>query len=490
MTNIKLRELRQKDIDGMYEWIHDEKINCNFRFATKDRTEIETFIKQSGLQREAGTDFYYAITDESDEYLGTVSLKNVDADAKTAEYAIVLRQCAQGKGVACQATDQILSIAFTRLCLKRIYLNVLTENVRACTFYEKYGFQYEGQFQNHLYINGVIHSLCWYAMSADEYLRREKKLASYKVSIVIPVYYNEDNIEPLYEDLKEKVIQVIDYDYEIIFVNDGSKDRSLEKLKKIALKDKNIKIINLSRNFGSHAAILCGLSQCTGDCAVVKAADLQEPSQLILQMVKEWRKGNKVVLAVREARQEKFSQKLFANLYYALIRRVALSNMPKGGFDVYLLDRKVMTVLEKMDERNSALTGQILWSGFTTAVVPYTRLGREIGKSRWTFRKKFRLVTDTLFGFSTIPITIVVWIGSLSFIGALVWAVLEIILKACGLINVSGWTMMFIFNLFSFGVIMFTLGILGGYMWRTFDASRKRPPYIIEDEYPQSTLRE
>lgn len=303
-----------------------------------------------------------------------------------------------------------------------------------------------------------------------------------KISIVIPVYYNEDNLYPLYDDIKKKVIDVIDYEYEIIMVNDGSKDNSYAVMQELAERDHNVKIISLSRNFGSHAAILCGLAKCTGDCAIVKAADLQEPTELVLEMVESWKKGNNVVLAVREKREESREQTLFANMYYSLMRKAALPNMPKGGFDVYLLDRKVIHVLMELDEKNSALTGQILWSGFKTDKVYYTRLAREIGKSRWTLRKKIRLVSDTLFSFSTLPITVVTVIGAVSFIGSLIWAVVEIIFKLMGMIEVSGWTTLFIFNLFSFGVVMLTLGILGGYLWRTFDASRNRPAYIIEEE--------
>lgn len=303
-----------------------------------------------------------------------------------------------------------------------------------------------------------------------------------KVSIVIPVYYNEDNLKPLYEDIKKKYIDVIDYEYEIVMVNDGSKDRSYEVMTELAKQDSNIKIISLSKNFGSHAAVLCGLEKCTGDCAVIKAADLQEPTELLFSMVEDWKKGNNVVLAVREDREESFSSKLFANAYYWMVRKAALSNMPKGGFDVYLLDRKVIEVLLALDERNSALTGQILWSGFRTSKIPYVRKAREIGTSKWTLKKKIRLVTDTLFSFSTLPITLVTTIGAFSFVGAVIWAIIVLICKLLGLINVSGWTTLFIFNLFSFGVIMVTLGILGGYLWRTFDASRNRPPYIIEDE--------
>lgn len=303
-----------------------------------------------------------------------------------------------------------------------------------------------------------------------------------KISLVIPVYYNEDNLRPLYKDIKEKIIDTIDYEYEIVLINDGSQDNSYSVMKELAEKDNNIKIISLSRNFGSHAAILCGLSKCTGDCAIVKAADLQEPTELVLEMVESWKKGNNVVLAVREGREESKQQTLFANLYYWIVRKTALPSMPRGGFDVYLLDRKVINVLMALDEKNSALTGQILWSGFKTDKVYYTRLAREIGTSKWTLKKKIRLVSDTLFGFSTLPIKAVSLIGTLSFFGSLLWAILVLIFKLVGMIEVSGWTTLFIFNLFSFGVIMLTLGILGEYLWRTFDASRNRPPYIVEED--------
>ena len=303
-----------------------------------------------------------------------------------------------------------------------------------------------------------------------------------KVSIIIPVYFNEDNLIPLYEDLKEKFIDRIDYDYEIVMVNDGSGDNSYGIMKDIASRDERVKIISLSRNFGSHAAILCGLSNCTGDCAVIKAADLQEPTELLIEMIEAWKQGNNVVLAVRETRDESIKQTFFANFYYKLVQKTALPQMPDHGFDVYLIDRKVITVLENLDEKNSALTGQILWSGFRTKKIYYHRLAREIGKSRWTLKKKFRLVMDTLFSFTSLPVTIVLYAGFFSVLIAIVWAIVVAAAKLSGHINVSGWTTLFIFNLFSFGAIMMTLGILGEYLWRTFDAARKRPPYIIEDE--------
>lgn len=301
-----------------------------------------------------------------------------------------------------------------------------------------------------------------------------------KVSVVIPVYYNEDNLRPLYADLKEKFINKIDYEYEIVMVNDGSKDKSYEVMQELAKEDSNIKIYSLSRNFGSHAACLCGLSKSTGDCAIIKAADLQEPTELILDMVESWKKGNNVVLACRESREESKSQVGFANLYYWIVRKMALPTMPENGFDIYLLDRKVINVIENLDEKNSAITGQILWSGFKTGIVYYTRKAREIGESKWTLKKKVMLVMDTLFSFSTLPIRVLEMVGLISFILAMVWAIIVLVAKLGGNISVSGFTTLCIFNLFSFGVTMISMGILGEYLWRTFDASRNRPPYIIE----------
>lgn len=310
-----------------------------------------------------------------------------------------------------------------------------------------------------------------------------------KISLIIPVYFNQDNLKPLYEDIERKLYSCTEFEWEIVMVNDGSQDDSYRVMQELAAEDSRIKVISLSRNFGSHAAILCGLSKCSGHCAVVKAADLQEPTELVLEMVERWKRGYNVVLAVREERQESRKQKVFADMYYMMVRKMMLRTMPKGGFDVYLLDRKVINVLTALDETNSALTGQILWSGFKTDKVYYTRLARKIGESKWTLRKKIKLVADTLFSFSTLPIRAVTMIGVCSFIGSVIWAMVELVFKLLELIDVSGWTTLFIFNLFSFGMIMVTMGILGEYIWRTFDASRKRPPYIIEDENQMGNRR-
>ena len=246
-----------------------------------------------------------------------------------------------------------------------------------------------------------------------------------KMSIVIPVYYNAENLPPLYQDIKEKILDKVDFDVEIVMVDDGSGDDSYRVMLRLAMQDERIRLFKLSRNFGSDAAVLCGLVNSTGDCAVVKAADLQEPTEKLLEMYEKWQEGCNVVLAVREGREESKAQEFFADLYYGMTRKFALPNMPRKGFDVFLVDRRVINVLGGMAEPNSALDGQLLWAGFRTGTVSYIRRERKIGKSRWTLKKKIRLVADTLFSFSTVPITCVTGLGFVSVVISILWALVQ-----------------------------------------------------------------
>lgn len=302
-----------------------------------------------------------------------------------------------------------------------------------------------------------------------------------KLSIIIPIYYNEETLEMLYSDLKEKVLDIIDYDYEIIMVNDGSGDNSYQIMKNLKDLDPKIKIYSLSRNYGSHAAVLCGLEHSTGDCAVIKAADLQEPSEMILDMVKAWKKGNNVVLAIRKERKEGREQIFFANTYYWLVRKFALPKMPKNGFDIFLIDKKVIKVLSLLDERNSSITAQILWCGFKTIEVPYIRRERTVGSSKWTLKKKIRLVQDTMFSFSSTPINFISIIGGSSVFLSLLSCIITILLGRLVSGKINEFLIICEVLWFFFGVLACFLGIIGEYIWRTLDASRNRPVYIIED---------
>lgn len=301
-----------------------------------------------------------------------------------------------------------------------------------------------------------------------------------KISIIIPVYWNADTLELLYDDLKEKVLGHIE-DYEIVFVDDGSGDNSWEIMNGIKESDANVQCVKLSRNFGEHSAILAGLSVCTGDCAVTKQADLQEDSEIILEMYESWKSGNKVVLAVREERDDSFATKFFAGLYYRLVQKFVNKDMPAGGCDCYLLDRQVIGVLLNLDEKNSSLTLQVLWVGFKTDKIYFHRKERKIGKGRWTLAKKIKLVLDSMISFSYVPIRMMWIIGILFFIFAIGMGI-DIFIEWCTVgTPIAGWASLMCVVLCSSGLILLMLGLLGEYIWRTFDAARKRPPFIIDE---------
>lgn len=303
-----------------------------------------------------------------------------------------------------------------------------------------------------------------------------------KISIVVPVYFNSDTLMLLYEDMKEKILGKLG-DYELVFVDDGSGDESWEIMNQI--KDKEpagrVQCVKLSRNFGEHAALLAGLSVCTGDCAVTKQADLQEDSEIILEMYEKWKEGNKVVLAVRKERDENPIKKMFAHIYYVIIHKFVEKRMPVGGCDCYLIDRQVIEVLERLDEKNSSLTLQVLWSGFKTAEIYFHRRNREIGKSRWTLGKKVKLAMDSMLSFSYVPIRFMSGVGVTFFILSILLMIEVIVEKIAVGTPILGWASIMCVVLFSFGIMMLMMGILGEYVWRTLDASRNRPPYLIDE---------
>ncbi|WP_026657344.1 glycosyltransferase family 2 protein [Butyrivibrio sp. AC2005] len=301
-----------------------------------------------------------------------------------------------------------------------------------------------------------------------------------KISIVVPVYYNSDTLEMLYEDMKQKILGKLG-DYEIVFVDDGSGDNSWEIMNKIAEKDKNVVCTRLSRNFGEHAAILAGLSVCTGDCAVTKQADLQEDSTLILDLYEKWKEGNKVVLAIRAERDEGAVKKFFAGMYYWIVRKTINKDMPQGGCDCYLLDRQAIKVIQLMDEKNSSLTLQVMWIGFKSAKVYFHRKDRTVGKSRWTFAKKYKLVVDSMMSFSYFPIRAISTIGALVALASFVGIIGSIVEKLTVGTPIAGYASLMCVILLATGLIMVTLGILGEYLWRVLDAARTRPPFIIDE---------
>lgn len=302
-----------------------------------------------------------------------------------------------------------------------------------------------------------------------------------KLSIVIPLYFNEKNLPITYAQLAEEVFPHIP-DYELIFIDDGSKDNSYHEALKLREINNRVKVIKLSRNFGQHTAIYAGLEHISGDCAVVISADLQDPPILILKLFEKYLEGNKVVLAVRKEREESFGQKLFSFTYYKLIKKYALKDMPLGGFDCFLADKQVIHALTKIEEKNTSLFAQVLWLGFKHAEIHYVRQSRKVGKSSWTFSKKFKLALDSFLAFSYIPIRIISLVGLLDCIFSLTYAT-YIIFQKIAFGATAGWSSLMVAIMFTSGVQMLTLGIIGEYLWRNFDASRKRPMYVLDEKH-------
>lgn len=304
-----------------------------------------------------------------------------------------------------------------------------------------------------------------------------------KISIIVPIYYNELNIPRLYEEMKAKILSRTDFEAEIVCVDDGSKDGSYKALLELREKDERFKIVKLSRNFGSHTAILAGFAHATGDCMTMVAADLQEPLEIIIEMYEKWKQGKEVVIAVRKDREDGFFQKLFSNTYYSLMQKYALKDMPKGGFDCFFIDKKVRDVLVTMSEKNSSIVGQVLWTGFEMDKIYYVRKKREIGKSKWTFSKKIKLFIDSFMAFSYVPIRFISTLGIFISIIGFISAIFLIANKLIYDVPVQGWTTMMITVLILSGIQMLTLGVIGEYLWRNFDETRGRPTYIVEETH-------
>lgn len=301
-----------------------------------------------------------------------------------------------------------------------------------------------------------------------------------KLSVVVPVYCNEETIDALYKELTDVARQMSVVDFEYIFVDDGSEDNSFLRLQALSRQDSRVKVIKLSRNFGSFIACMAGLYYVSGNCAAIMAADLQDDPALLIALLRKWEEGNEVVMAVRKERKENFLKICFAKLYYVLMRAFSLRDMPIGGFDFVLIDRKVINALKEMKEKNTSLMGQILWTGFKRGHIYYTKRARTAGRSRWTTGKKIKYFIDSFVAFSYFPIRFMSVLGLLvSFVG-FVFAVYASYKRIFVGVEVPGFTLLLTIILLTSGVQMTMTGVLGEYLWRNFDATRKRPLFIID----------
>jgi len=303
-------------------------------------------------------------------------------------------------------------------------------------------------------------------------------------SIIVPVYYNELNLPETVPQLLALQDRLPGYTLELVFVDDGSKDRSLEVLLDFQSRyPAQIRVAKLTRNFGSMSAIQAGFTIATGDCVGMISADLQDPPELFCEMIRHWENGTKAVFAVRQDREESGLQKLLSNGYYSLIRRLAIQDYPDGGFDFFLVDRQVIEELNKIREKNTNVMTLIHWLGFQPILIPYVRRSRTKGTSRWTLAKKVKLFIDTFVAFSYFPIRALSLTGLLVAVGSFLYGLFIFFYWLFYDIPVQGYVPIMLVITFTAGLQMTMLGVLGEYLWRTLDEVRRRPPFVIDRIY-------
>jgi len=303
------------------------------------------------------------------------------------------------------------------------------------------------------------------------------------ISIVVPVFNNEASLPILYDRLVYEIKNhPSSLDYEFIFVNDGSTDTSLDVLLTLRERDKKIRVINFSRNFGELAAILAGWRSATGDATINMAADLQDPVEQVSKMLTEWEKGSEIVISYREARKDTLTDRATSRIAYFLLRSF-VPQAPPGGFSYTLLDRKALEAIMLINERNRFYQGDILWIGFNVKFIPYIRLRREYGKSGYTFKKRLGNFLVAYLNISYLPIRAISITGLLTAFAGFLYSCAILFAYFAHKTPFTGWAPIMMVLLIVGGLLMTMVGIIGEYIWRIYDEIKDRPNYIIKDKY-------
>lgn len=308
---------------------------------------------------------------------------------------------------------------------------------------------------------------------------------------IITAFLNEAENLPRFRQRVERLADELDGEVEFILVDDHSTDDSPRLAKEWARQDPRARYIRLSRNCGSHVALSAGLKDSRGDCAVLLATDLQDPPELAAEMIECWRAGSDVVWAVRAAREgESRTTRALAAGYYWLMRRCALPEMPSTGADFLLMDRKVVDAYNAIAEKNTSFLGMVLWMGFRQTFVPYVKQARHEGRSKWTVAKKLKLFVDSMVSFSYVPIRVMSLLGVCMAVAGFLYAMFVVAGRVGGWVNTgTGFAALMTTLLVGQGIIMVMLGVLGEYLWRTYDEARGRPRYIIEEVFEMARDR-
>ena len=303
-----------------------------------------------------------------------------------------------------------------------------------------------------------------------------------KISVVVPLYNEEEVIEESYSRLTQ-VLQKIDGDYQIVFVNDGSKDRTEMIATNIAKNDRKVVLLNFSRNFGHQNAITAGMDYADGDAVIVIDADLQDPPELIYKMIEKYNEGYDVVYAVRSKRKgETLFKKATAKLFYRTLNKLVDIHIPLDTGDYRLISREVCDILKRMRERNRFVRGMVSWIGFKQIGIEFERDERFAGKTKYTLSKMIKFSLDGIISFSTKPLKFSIHIGVIMASLSFIYAIYLIFAKAFSGKTVEGWTTIVVLILLIGGIHMLTLGVIGEYIARIYDESKNRPLYIIKDE--------
>src|SRR3954452_4589851 len=300
-------------------------------------------------------------------------------------------------------------------------------------------------------------------------------------SAIIACLDEQENLPTCYERVAAVLDEAFD-DWEIIFVDDGSTDLTYETIRGLAEADPRIKAVRLSRNFGSHVAIAAGLDHACGDVAIVLAADLQDPPEVIPEFVGRWRDGYDIVWGSRETRSDPFMRRVMARGFYGLVRRFALPGIPKTGTGSFcLIDRAVVDAFRRFSERNRLTFGIISWTGFAQTEVPYARAPRLAGRSKWSPGALVKAAVDTFVSFSYAPLRMISYFGIVVSALAFLFGVYVIVDYVANGTTLKGWPSLMLAILFLGGVQLLTLGIVGEYIWRVSEESKSRPLYIARE---------
>lgn len=302
-----------------------------------------------------------------------------------------------------------------------------------------------------------------------------------RISYVVPVYNNSGSLHPTWQGIRDLYQRDLrDHEYEIIFVNDGSRDGSWNEMQELAAADSRVRPFRFTRNFGQVAAIIAGYGKSTGDAVINISADLQDPVELTVQMVRQWEAGFDVVIGHRNDRNDSLTSNLFSKIAYAILRG-SNRNIPEGGFDFVLMSRRATETFLGYEGRNRYFQGDILWAGYKTALLPYARRKRTIGKSQYNFARKLKLFLDYVIDGSYLPIRLMSLTGATVSALGLLYAVVVIASWVLHTTPFPGWAPLMIVMLVIGGMIMLMLGVIGEYLWRILDEVKRKPMYIFEE---------